>query len=148
MREGGKVKFTIDINPMGTVRTTHNMIKRIKYYNPTDAKALKVMEYLSYKEKLSWEARKYFKGEPISGPVMLDLTFYIPMPESWSEKKKQRMDGKHHISKPDRDNLEKGVSDSFNKIIWKDDGQVCDGPIRKFYSRTGRIEIEITEVTA
>lgn len=87
-----------------------------------------------------------FGCDPIEGPVYLALTFYMPMPESWSAKKKQQMNGQRHTTKPDRDNLEKGVCDAFNKIIWKDDGQICDGPIRKFYSFEPRIEIEISEI--
>lgn len=134
---------------MGAVRTTRGMIKRIKcnLYGPDDKRALKVIEYLNYKEVLSWEAKNHFKENPITGPVFLQLTFFMPIPDSWSKKKKIEMDGKRHISKPDRDNLEKAVSDSFNKIVWKDDGQVCDGLVRKFYSTEPRIEIEITEVT-
>lgn len=134
------------MTPMGTVRTTRGMIQRIKWYKPNDKKALKVMEYLEYKEALSWEARKAHKGDPLTGAVYLNLTFHMPMPESWSEKKKQRMNGQPHTTKPDRDNLEKGVCDAFNKIIWKDDGQVCDGSTRKFYSFEPRIEVIVEEL--
>lgn len=144
------MKLVIPIEPMGTVRMTAGMVKRIKWklYGPNDKKALKVIQYLDYKQQISWAARNHYKGEPLNGAIYLSLTFHMPMPESWSEKKKQRMNGQMHTKKPDRDNLEKGVCDAFNKIVWKDDGQVCDGPIRKFYSFEPRIEVEVKEVSA
>ncbi len=144
------MKLSIAINPMGTVRTTAGMIKRIKFklYKPSDTKVLKVIEYLQYKQAIAWETKsKINQHEPWAGPIELNLTCFIPMPDSWSEKKKKKMDGTRHTQKPDRDNIEKGVCDSLNKIVWKDDGQVCDGRTRKFWSRTGRLEIEIQEVS-
>lgn len=135
------MRIVIPIVPMGTVRMTAGMVKRIKWYQANDKKAQKVKQYLGYKEQVAWAARTNHKGDPMEGPVYLSLTFYMPMPESWSAKKKQRMNGQPHTTKPDRDNLEKGVCDAFNKIIWRDDGQVCDGPIRKFYSFEPRIEV-------
>ena len=49
-----------------------------------------------------------------------------------------------HTSKPDRDNLDKlcldanTVKDGLSKgDLWKDDKQVCDGRIRKFYVMSG-----------
>lgn len=139
------MKLVIPIIPMGTIRMTQGMVKRIKWrlYEPGDKKVERVKRYLDYKNELSWAARNYHKGTPLDGPIYLSLTFYMPIPDSYSEKKKRALEGQPHTKKPDRDNLEKGVCDAFNKIIWKDDGQVCDGPIRKFYSKDPRIEIEI-----
>lgn len=144
------MKLVINITPQGTVRTTAGMIKRIKYklYGPDDKKALRVIDYLQYKQAISWETKVQTQHkDPWTGPIELNLTCFIPMPDSWSEKKKRTMDGQRHTQKPDRDNLEKGVCDALNKIVWKDDGQVCDGRTSKFWSRSGRLEIEIREVS-
>lgn len=129
---------------------TAGMVKRIKYklYQPGDKKIETVKRYLSYKEQISWAARQQYKGAPMTGPIAVNLTFYMPIPGSWSIKKKLLMDGKLHTTKPDRDNLEKGVCDALNKIIWKDDGQVCDGRTVKYYSSNPRVEIEIKELSA
>ena len=126
---------------MGTVRMTAGMVKRIKWrlYEKGDKKVETVIRYLDYKNELSIVARSQYKGEPLTGPVYLGLIFHMPMPQSWSDKKKKRMDGQPHDKRPDRDNLEKGVCDAFNKIIWKDDGQICDGPIRQLYNFEPRI---------
>lgn len=142
------MKLEIEIEPQGTVRMTAGMVKRIKWrlYQPGDKKVERVLRYLRYKEKLSWESKQAAAGkELLTGPIIINLTFHMPIPASWSKKKQQRMEGQPHTTKPDRDNLEKGVCDSLNKIVWKDDGQVFDGRTQKFYSSRPRIEIEVLE---
>jgi Holliday junction resolvase RusA-like endonuclease len=51
----------------------------------------------------------------------LRLTFVIPMPPSWSGKKKFVMAGTPHRQRPDLDNLVKGLLDSFGEDaqIWR-----------------------------
>ena len=48
--------------------------------------------------------------------------------------------------KPDWDNIGKVVSDSLNQIAYRDDAQIVDSQVRKFYSRLPRIEIIISEI--
>jgi Holliday junction resolvase RusA-like endonuclease len=76
-----------------------------------------------------------------AGPVVLDLFFYLPRPKTYAKKKR------HHIRKPDRDNLEKGVKDALKGIIWKDDSQVCDGRTRKMYGDPPRVVIAVRLIT-
>jgi Holliday junction resolvase RusA-like endonuclease len=45
----------------------------------------------------------------------LDALYLIPMPNSWSEKKKKRMNGLPCEVKPDTDNITKGIKDTFCK---------------------------------
>ena len=42
-----------------------------------------------------------------------EIIFYIKMPESWSDKKKQRLHWQYHKQTPDTDNLFKAVTDSL-----------------------------------
>lgn len=56
---------------------------------------------------------------------------YIQMPASWSEKKKARSIGRLHRVKPDKDNIEKTLTDAMFKndqgIAWGTGGKVwCD----------------------
>jgi Holliday junction resolvase RusA-like endonuclease len=44
---------------------------------------------------------------------ILDAVFIIPMPKSWSKKKRFEMDGKPHQQKPDIDNIEKAIQDAL-----------------------------------
>lgn len=60
------------------------------------------------------------------------VEFLIKMPETWSDKKRQQLDGKPHKQKPDLDNLLKALNDCLrkedqsihyieaNKIWWKE----------------------------
>lgn len=41
-----------------------------------------------------------------------DITFILPMPKSWSKKKKIEMDGMPHMQRPDLSNLLKALEDA------------------------------------
>lgn len=50
------------------------------------------------------------------------VEFVLPMPQSWSKRKKLKMAGKPHEQKPDLDNLLKALQDSVlpeDKHMWK-----------------------------
>lgn len=66
------------------------------------------------------------------------ITFIIPMPQSWPEKKKTNMDGLPHQLKPDADNLLKAVWDA----MLPNDCAVWDCRVTKRWGRTGKIIIQ------
>lgn len=66
------------------------------------------------------------------------VTFVLPMPKSWSKKKKIQYDGKPHMQKPDWDNLGKALSDA----IYSDDSGIYDIWVTKIWGFTGKILIE------
>ena len=66
------------------------------------------------------------------------VTFHMPMPKSWSEKKKTEMNGTPHQSKKDLDNLFKALGDA----VYSDDSSIWDVRMTKLWSRTGGIKIE------
>lgn len=67
------------------------------------------------------------------------ITFHMPMPKSWSRKKKANMHGKPHQQKPDLDNLLKAVGDA----LFDDDSCIWDISAKKVWSDIGKIEIEV-----
>jgi len=67
----------------------------------------------------------------------LDIVFIIPMPESWSEKKKKYNNGMPHQQRSDIDNLCKNVMDTFTD----EDGFVYKLRAVKFWGRKGLIII-------
>jgi len=87
---------------------------------------------------------------PHGTPVVLSCIFYMPIPPSWSEQKKQEArDGKiQHTSKPDLSNLLKSIEDGAEGVLWANDSQVVrysdiDGvPTQKLYGDNPRTEIE------
>ena len=48
--------------------------------------------------------------------------------------------------KPDWDNIGKIICDSLNQIAYRDDAQIVDSQVRKFYSENPRVEVIIKEV--
>jgi Holliday junction resolvase RusA-like endonuclease len=61
---------------------------------------------------------------------ILNIAFFIEMPNSWSNKKKNDYAYKKHQQKPDRDNLLKAFQDAFGA----DDSFVYDGRTSKYWS--------------
>ena len=45
--------------------------------------------------------------------------------------------------KPDFDNIGKVICDALNGIAYRDDAQIVDALVRKFYSDTPRVIVEI-----
>lgn len=66
-----------------------------------------------------------------------DIDFYVPMPKSWSDKKKREMAGKPHQDKPDIDNFLKAFMDA----MCSDDSYIYDAHPRKFWAYEGKIEL-------
>lgn len=62
-----------------------------------------------------------------------EVDFYMPMPKSWSKKKRAAMDGQPHQSKPDIDNLVKALFDA----VCKDDSHIYEVHARKFWGEKG-----------
>jgi len=66
------------------------------------------------------------------------IIFIVPMPASWSGKKKERHDGKPHQQRPDLDNYLKGFLDAIRRI---DDSRVWDIHPTKLWGHKGQIII-------
>jgi len=113
-----------DIVAMGAVR----QVQKDKW-KPSE----KVKRYRAYRDELRLKIPQNF-AMPSEG---YHLTFYLPIPASWSKKKRAAMEGQPHQSKPDKDNLEKAFLDA----ILSDDAQVWDGRVSKRWSASPRIEL-------
>jgi Holliday junction resolvase RusA-like endonuclease len=66
-----------------------------------------VVKFWAYKDAL----RSALKAEDI--PDSYHVVFTLPMPASWSRKKRAAMLHQPHRSRPDKDNLEKGLLDAL-----------------------------------
>ena len=63
-------------------------------------------------------------------PDAFDIIFYLPVPMSWSNKKKEAMHNRPHQQTPDRDNLLK----AFQDALLKSDAHIYDGRVGKFWT--------------
>jgi len=93
-----------------------------------------VLRYRAFHDELRRKMRGFTL--PDSG---YHMTFFLPIPPSWSGKKKIQFEGQPHRSKPDKDNLEKAVLDALKE----DDSGVWDGRVTKRWSANPRIEITV-----
>lgn len=88
-----------------------------------------VMRYFNFKDEV--------KKANIIIPESPFITFYIPMPPSWKEKKREKMVNQPHLQTPDIDNLTKALLDS----VYKNDSHIWDIRARKLWGRDGCIHI-------
>lgn len=103
-----------------------------------------VMRYFAFRD----EIRLCLNGTPeIQEEIetgrcdKLVMDFFLPMPDSWSKKKKANFDGKYHRQKPDIDNLVKALMDAlFGQLS---DERVAFIVARKFWSQSGSITISL-----
>lgn len=82
-----------------------------------------------------------------SDPLKVYMEFHMPIPESWSLKKRLSAINTPHVFTSDLDNKIKFICDTFNGILWQDDAQIYEIHARKFYSEEPKtiISIEIYE---
>lgn len=106
---------------MGAVRLTQRSL-----WTP------RAKKYASYKEAI----RGHLGGSEL--PEVLDLEFHIPMPKSWSNKKREATRGEPHRSRIDLDNAIKGVLDAYGV----EDAHVHTLTARKYWQDEGKIIIK------
>ena len=82
---------------------------------------------------------------PFDGPLKVVIQAEIPIPASWSKKKKgQAIQGAiYPTGRPDVDNLAKQIFDIFNGIIWRDDKQIVGLAVYKAYGDTPQWIIKV-----
>lgn len=72
-------------------------------------------------------------------PAELELVFYLPIPRSWSKRRKDNNNGRAHQQRPDTDNLIKAVLDAL--CTESDDAYIYDIHASKYWSDQPGIEI-------
>ena len=84
----------------------------------------------------------------VSGACSVELDIRLMIPESWSNKRKLlAMNGSiAPTKKPDIDNVEKGIFDGMNGVVWKDDVQVVQVTKRKRYADVPGVVVIVREL--
>lgn len=99
-------ELVIAVTPMGAVRVTQG-----SRWSP------RAQRYETYKQEIRFAMPRAYEL-----PAELELEFHIPMPRSWSKKKREAMRLQPHQSRPDIDNLAKGFMDAFgteDSHVWR-----------------------------
>ncbi len=87
---------------------------------------------------------------PLAGPLHLTVAFDMPIPSSWSQRKRTAAISESVLptSKPDLDNLLKLVIDALNGLAWVDDSQIVGITTTKRYASTPGVTVIIDTVGA
>lgn len=100
----------------------------------------------NYENLVKVKAEQAMGGRPmIDGPVEVSIRLIVTPPASWSQKKKRdAMEGFiFPTSKPDIDNVLKGIMDACNEIVFKDDKQAVDVRVVKRYGQVASAAVEV-----
>lgn len=106
---------------------------------------------VAYEGLIAHAAQQALAGRPLlDGPAACNVFIDAPVPASWSAKKQRRALAGEVLptTKPDADNVVKAVFDGLNGVVWRDDVQVVDLRVRKRYSATPCVRVEVWSVEA
>lgn len=129
------MEFTFDYKPEAKQRPRFG--EKGKVYNPQRKKEL------GYKWEAARQMRLQSPERPLESPISVNMTYHMPMPKSWSQKRKKEQFGKPMTSKPDIDNLMKWSLDVLNGIAYVDDKFVSSTCSEKVWDYDGKVHISI-----
>ncbi len=120
-------RYIFNIKPMGKPRFTWG--DKANYRKCTQ-------DYWNFKKDLVEQVEKLNYKIP---DVLQNITIILPMPKSWSQKKRILMDRKPHQQTPDIDNILK----AFQDCLLENDSTIHTyNNIRKIWGLTGQIIID------
>jgi Holliday junction resolvase RusA-like endonuclease len=136
-----QVRFTVLGEPKGKGRPR---------FSTQTGRAFTPKQTVNYETLVHTEYMVQCKGFRFPDDAMLDMRIlaYYSIPKSGSKKvKAQKLANViRPTKKPDMDNVVKMVADALNQVAYKDDTQIVDCQVRKFFSEEPRIEVIIREV--
>jgi len=101
----------------------------------------------AYEERVKNEYRRQCRGIRFDDKAMLDMRIiaYYTIPKTETKGNKTAMEAGiiRPTKTPDCDNVLKAIADALNKLAYRDDAQITDCQIRKFYSHQPRVEITL-----
>ena len=133
--EQNKISFTVPGQPQGKLRPRWS---RTRMYSPE-----KTVNYETYIKEMF--VITYPDFVLLEGALEITITAWMMIPKSTSKKRAKLMVDRviRPDKKPDWDNLSKVVGDALEGLAYKNDAQIVDGILHKYYSVSPRLEIEI-----
>lgn len=132
--------FEILGEPMGKQRPRFSRFgKYVHTYTPNKTVNYETIVKLEYKK---------VSNQYLTGMVSIDIKAYFGIPKSASIKKRAEMlqNKIRPTKKPDTDNICKIVCDALNGVAYKDDSQIVETKVNKYYDTTPRVVVEIKEI--
>ncbi|MCM3789455.1 RusA family crossover junction endodeoxyribonuclease [Domibacillus indicus] len=132
------IQFTVYGEPVAQGRPRASTFHgKVQMYDPQKSK--------DFKKYVQLVASQHRPAQLLEGPLKLTVRVFKPTLKSFSKKKAADAEAGivRPTTKPDVDNYVKGVKDALKQVIWKDDSQVVDLSVSKFYSATPRVEVMV-----
>lgn len=139
------MEFTLNVCPTTQIRVRHTIAKR---KNKTFVMVYKCKEQKFNELELEYHLMPHRPKVPLSKATIVKFTAYLPIPKSFSKKKREQALNLEifPISKPDMDNLTKQLFDALTRMgFWIDDKIVFHLTAIKLYSDKPRWEVSIEE---
>lgn len=131
-----QVAFTVPAVPVAQPRARATAINgRARMYE-----AKKSHPIHDFKASVRMAAAQVYKGPPLEGPLSMSLCFVFA-----SKTNKRRLKD----TRPDNDNLAKGVCDALNQLLYADDGQVSHLTVEKWHAAKGEqphVDVRIARI--
>ncbi|SET95101.1 Holliday junction resolvase RusA (prophage-encoded endonuclease) [Salinibacillus kushneri] len=136
------IEFTVlgDAQAQGRPRAGRTRSGKVRMYDPQSSR--------TYKQYVKLVASQHAPKKLILGPVSVSIKIYRQIPKCMSKKlRKLSLDEIYRpTKKPDCSNIAKGIEDALNGVIYKDDSQIVELQVSKYYSEKPRVEITIKEM--
>ncbi len=127
-----EIKFTIEGIPIGKGRPRFfRKGNFVGTYTPENTR--------SWEAVIRWYCRMHRPLTIPMGPAIIFLTFNMPRPKSLPKKTK------HHVKKPDLDNMAKAVLDAMQGSFFHSDSQIVFMGIGKQYAEHPGVEVRFLE---
>lgn len=133
------IAFTVPGQPQGKGRPRVGKVQG-------QARMFAPEKTVAYEGLVALAARQAAAGRPlIEHAVAMNLFLDCQVPASWSKAKRARAIAGQELptTKPDADNVVKAICDGLNGVLWRDDVQVVDLRVRKRYSDTPGVRVEV-----
>lgn len=136
---GCSVSFTVPGKAVGKARA--RITKAGHAFTPKTT-----AEYEALVKQMAWMAMN--GRQVLEGPVRVEIQVCLPIPQSWSKKKRQEAARCIVLptSKPDLDNVLKSILDACQEVVFHDDRQVCSLLMTKAYDEMPRVRVEVMEI--
>ena len=137
-----KVTFTVEGKPIGKGRPKFGIRNgRVNARTPDATVLYENFVRLSYQNQCGYRF-------PDDAPLKMEIDSFYQIPASESNKRKELMRANtiRPTKTPDCDNVLKAIADSLQGIAYRDDKNIVECIIRKYYSDVARINVEISDI--
>lgn len=132
--------FTVPGEPVAKARARSFRTKSggVGHFTPA-----KTRSYEAVVRSLAYEAMGDMPV--IEGPVAMRLRAFFQAPKSLkrADKEAAEREALPVVKRPDVDNIAKSLADGMNGVVYRDDCQVYEVTVEKYYSPRPRVEVEI-----